>query len=86
VERAGDADRLGSEVDGHRLGFLAYDAADAVRVVRDPIVEGELLDVWLGLRLEGTARVMSALGRGSFCHLLQVCAFEAVVSTQASRS
>ncbi len=71
AEGAGDADRAGPEVDGHRVGLLTHDATDAIRLVGHPVSEHELLDDWLGLRKEGTTGKMSPLGRHSFRHWFQ---------------
>ena len=73
---------MGSEVNGHRLVLPTYDATDTIRVVRDPVLEDELLDDWLGLRTERTTGKMAPLGWDSFCHLFSVCTLEAAGSTR----
>lgn len=60
VERADDATGVVAEVDGDRRALLADHPPETVRLVRDPVVNLELLDLRLDSWLEGTGLQMSA--------------------------
>ena len=69
--RGRDADRLGPEVDGHRIGLNARHTTHPVRVVRDEVFHCVGLDDRLGFRGEGAACQMSPPWRASWCHYFQ---------------
>ena len=66
VERAADADLVGTEVDRHELALHHDHAAEAVLVVGDPILNSKALDLRSGIVVvEGTAGKNSPPRRGS---------------------
>ena len=68
AEGTDDADRSVAEVHRHRRALLSHHASEPVGLVADPVVELELVDLRLGLRLEGTAGKVAPRSTGSSCH------------------
>ncbi len=68
---AGDANPTCREVDRHRAGISTGHAAQAIRVVSDPVAGDEPIDHRVGLRVEGARGEVSPSRSGSWCHHCQ---------------